>query len=57
MNDSLQTIDSPRSDTVAETTTHGWCELDERFFRIVAEELSPQFLSGAGALLASYDAE
>lgn len=57
MNNSLQTIDSPRSETVTETTTHGWCELDERFFRIVAAELSPQFLSGAGALLASYDAD
>ena len=56
MNDSLQTLTSPQSEIVAETT-QAWCDTDESFFRIVAEALSPQFLFGAGALLASYDAE
>ena len=56
MNDSVQTITSPQSETVAETT-HAWCDTDERFFRIVADALSPEYLFGAGALLASYDTE
>ena len=56
MNESLQTLTTPQSETV-EATTSAWCDTDERFFRIVAEQFSAQYLFGAGALLASYDAE
>jgi hypothetical protein len=33
----------------------GWTESDERFFTLVAEVLSTDFLWGAATLLASYD--
>jgi hypothetical protein len=55
MNDSLQTTtDAPADDTTTDVT-RVWCDLDERFFRIVAEELPARFLAGATALLGSYD--
>lgn len=34
-----------------------WSATDEQFFRVAAELFSPNFLCGAGVLLASYDAD
>jgi hypothetical protein len=55
MNDSVQTTELFPSAPATEVGFSAWCDLDERFFRIVAEELSPRFLAGASALLGSYD--
>ena len=35
--------------------TATWCDADEEFFRVIGSVLPPEFLYGAGALLASYD--
>ena len=56
MNDSVQTTELFPSAATTEAGFSTWCDLDERFFRIVAEELRPRFLEGASALLGSYDA-
>jgi hypothetical protein len=55
MNDSMQTTEIFPSAPNADVGFTGWCDLDERFFRIVAEELPAKFLEGASALLGSYD--
>jgi hypothetical protein len=55
MNESVQTTTVAPSDDTTTDVTREWCDLDERFFRIVAEELSPRFLAGATAMLGSYD--
>ena len=55
MFDSVQTTEIIPSARTTEATFSTWSDLDERFFRIVAEELPARFLEGASALLASYD--
>ena len=55
MNNSVQTTELFPSVTTTEVGFSAWCDLDERFFRIVAEELPAKFLEGASALLGSYD--
>ncbi len=40
-----------------ETIPTTWSDADERFFAVVKRVLAPQFLYGAGVLLASYDDE
>ncbi len=40
-----------------ETIPTTWSDADERFFAVVKRVLPPQFLYGAGVLLASYDDE
>ena len=55
MFDSVQTTEIIPSARTTEVTISTWSELDERFFRIVAEELPARFLEGASALLGSYD--
>ena len=37
------------------TAAPACCDTDEQFFRLVVGLLPPEFLYGAGALLASYD--
>ena len=54
MNDSVQTTEIIPAPTT-EVALSVWSELDERFFRIVAQELPAKFLEGASALLGSYD--
>ena len=56
MNDSVQTTEITPSAPTTEAGFSPWSDLDERFFRIVAEELPAKFLEGASALLGSYDA-
>ena len=56
MNDSVQTTEIIPSAPTTEAGFSPWCDLDERFFRIVAQELPARFLEGASALLGSYDA-
>ena len=55
MNDSVQTTEINPSARTTEAGFSAWCDLDERFFRIVAQELPAKFLEGASALLGSYD--
>ena len=55
MNDSVQTTEITPSAPTTEAGFSAWSDLDERFFRIVAEELPARFLEGASALLGSYD--
>jgi hypothetical protein len=55
MNDSVQTTEIIQSAPTTEAGFSAWCDLDERFFRIVAQELPARFLEGASALLGSYD--
>ena len=55
MNDSVQTTEITPSAPTTEADFAAWSDLDERFFRIVAQELPARFLEGASALLASYD--
>ena len=55
MNESVQTTTVAPSDDTSTDVTRVWSDLDERFFRIVAEELPAKFLEGASALLGSYD--
>ena len=55
MNDSVQTTEIIPSAPTTEVAVSVWSELDERFFRIVAQELPANFLEGASALLSSYD--
>jgi hypothetical protein len=44
--------------TALETIPAAWSAADEEFFRVVATEvLTPEFLFGAGVLLASHDVE
>ena len=57
MNDSVQTTEIFSSAPTTEAGFTAWCDLDERFFRIVAEELPARFLEGASALLGGYDPE
>ena len=40
-----------------ETVPSTWTTADETFFRVAFDAFSPDFLSGAGVLLASYDGE
>ena len=56
MNDSVQTTELFPSAPTTEAVVSAWCDLDERFFRIVSEELPARFLEGASAMLGSYDA-
>lgn len=56
MFDSVQTTELFPSAPTTEPGVSAWSDLDERFFRIVAEELPAKFLEGASALLDSYDA-
>ncbi len=55
MNDSVQTTEIIPSAPTTETGFSAWSDLDEHFFRIVAQELPAKFLEGASALLGSYD--
>jgi hypothetical protein len=55
MNDSVQTTELSLSAPITEARFSAWSDLDERFFRIVAQELPANFLEGASALLGSYD--
>jgi hypothetical protein len=55
MNDSVQTTALFPSAPTTEVGIPVWSDVDERFFRIVAEELSAKFLEGASALLGSND--
>ncbi len=55
MNDSVQTTEIIPSAPTTEAAFSAWSDLDERFFRIVAQELPARFLEGASALLGSYD--
>jgi len=41
--------------STSEASGSAWAELDETFFRIVADLFSHSFCSGAGTLLASHD--
>src|SRR3954465_15874429 len=40
-----------------ETVPSTWTTADETFFRVAFDAFSPDFLAGAGVLLASYDGE
>jgi hypothetical protein len=40
-----------------ETVPSTWTTDDENFFRVAFDAFSPDFLAGAGVLLASYDDE
>jgi hypothetical protein len=55
MNDSVQTSELSPSAPTTEAAFSAWGDLDEQFFRIVAEELPAKFLEGASALLGSND--
>jgi hypothetical protein len=41
--------------TTTEAVPTAWTALDEGFFRVAADVFTPEFLWGAGAMLASYD--
>ncbi len=55
MNESVQTTEIVPSAPATGTGCGAWCDLDERFFRIVAEQLPARFLEGASALLSTND--
>ena len=48
-------MSTDRATTASETVPTVWTELDDAFFAVVGDVLSPGFLWGAATLLGSYD--
>jgi hypothetical protein len=55
MNEFAQTLEMTVGTVAATASSVGWSAADESFFRLIDGAFAPSFLSGAGALLASYD--